>query len=220
MTKTLNQSPVTSAARERILDAADRLLARYGFRKMTVDDIAREAGIGKGTVYLSFPSKEEIALSCIDRMVSALLERLRELAAAHGPADQRLRSMLRARVLDRFDYARAHAASLDALLGGVRPALLARRQDHFAAEARVFAALLRDATTMGQLASRNPARDAESLVTASNALLPYSLSLEELGDRAGVERRLSMLSDLLIRGLIEKHSSGRTRKTPIRRVSS
>src|SRR5437763_1237801 len=43
----------------RILDAADRLLARYGYQKMTVDDLAREAGIGKGTVYLSFPGKSE-----------------------------------------------------------------------------------------------------------------------------------------------------------------
>ena len=31
-----------------ILDAADRLLARYGYRKMTMDDLAREVGIGQG----------------------------------------------------------------------------------------------------------------------------------------------------------------------------
>jgi AcrR family transcriptional regulator len=220
VTKTSIQSSVTETARTRILDAADRLLARYGFRKMTVDDIAREAGIGKGTVYLSFPSKEEIALSCIDRMVSTLLDRLRELAGGHGSADQRLRAMLRARVLDRFDYASAHAASLDALLGGVRPALLVRRREHFAAEARVFATVLREATAAGELASRNAARDAETLVTATNALLPYSLSLEELGDREGVERRLSMLSDLLVRGLVVGHRPGRARKTLTRRTPS
>jgi len=33
----------------RILDAADRLLGRFGFRRMTIDDLAKEAGIGKGT---------------------------------------------------------------------------------------------------------------------------------------------------------------------------
>ena len=58
----------TAPAAHRILDAADRLLARYGYRKMTVGDLAREAGIGKGTVYLSFASKSEIALACIERM--------------------------------------------------------------------------------------------------------------------------------------------------------
>ena len=34
--------------REIILDAADRLLARYGYKKMTMDDLAQEVGIGKG----------------------------------------------------------------------------------------------------------------------------------------------------------------------------
>ena len=69
--------------RTRILDAADRLLARHGYRGMTVDDIAAEAGIGKGTVYLAFSSKEEVALSCIDRMAEDLLVELRRIAT--GP---------------------------------------------------------------------------------------------------------------------------------------
>jgi AcrR family transcriptional regulator len=36
--------------RGRILDAAERLLERYGYRKMTVEELASEAGIGKGSV--------------------------------------------------------------------------------------------------------------------------------------------------------------------------
>ena len=35
-----------------------------------MDDLAREVGIGKGTIYLHFRSKEELALSHIDRIVS------------------------------------------------------------------------------------------------------------------------------------------------------
>ena len=41
-------------ARDTILDAADGLIQRFGYQKTTVDDIAREAGIGKGTIYLHF----------------------------------------------------------------------------------------------------------------------------------------------------------------------
>ena len=40
-----------------ILDAVDVLLARYGYRKMTMDDVARQVGIGKGTIYLHFLGK-------------------------------------------------------------------------------------------------------------------------------------------------------------------
>jgi AcrR family transcriptional regulator len=189
-------APVTT--RERILDAADLLLARFGYRKMTVEDIAQEAGIGKGTVYLSFPSKEEVALGCIDRMVDQLLARLAAIAGSPRPASERLRELLVARVLHRFDYARAHAASIDALLAGARSGLLTRRLGHFAAEARVIERLLHAAP---ELASDDAARDAEALITATNALLPYSLSPRELGNRAAVERRALAVADLLVRGL-------------------
>ncbi|WP_329049390.1 TetR/AcrR family transcriptional regulator [Amycolatopsis sp. NBC_01488] len=43
---------------DRILDAAGELLLRMGYRKVAVDDIARAVGIGKGTVYLHWRTKE------------------------------------------------------------------------------------------------------------------------------------------------------------------
>ena len=58
--------------RDAILDATDKLLARYGYKKMTVDDLAQEVGIGKGSVYLHSSCKEEIALSYIDRIIDRL----------------------------------------------------------------------------------------------------------------------------------------------------
>src|SRR3954469_14062839 len=85
----MRDAVVSSAAtREAILDATDRLLARYGFRKMTIDDLAKEVGIGKGSVYLHFPSKEEIALSHIDRMVDRLNERMRRVASGKGTVEE------------------------------------------------------------------------------------------------------------------------------------
>jgi len=50
----------TEARRAVILDAALRVFGQYGYRRTTMDDIAREAGIAKGTIYLSFASKEEV----------------------------------------------------------------------------------------------------------------------------------------------------------------
>lgn len=45
---------------ERILDAAATLLVRWGYRKTTIDDVAREAGVGKGTIYLHWKDKTEL----------------------------------------------------------------------------------------------------------------------------------------------------------------
>src|SRR5437764_9966313 len=52
---------------ERILDAATTLLVRWGYRKTTIDDVAREAGVGKGTVYLHWKDKNELFRAAIWR---------------------------------------------------------------------------------------------------------------------------------------------------------
>src|SRR3954469_8874738 len=89
--------------REAILDATERLLARKGFRQMTMDDIAAESCVARRTIYLHFPGKEQVALDSIDRVVERLLEHLRLVAAEPSPPEERLRAMLVARVLFRFD---------------------------------------------------------------------------------------------------------------------
>jgi AcrR family transcriptional regulator len=63
-----------------ILDAAERLLARSPDRIANVAEVADEAGLAKGTVYLYFPSKEELLLAVhernIDGFFRALIDRL------------------------------------------------------------------------------------------------------------------------------------------------
>jgi AcrR family transcriptional regulator len=44
----------TKQVREAILDSTDRLLAQYGYKKMTIEDLAIDVGIGKGNIYLHF----------------------------------------------------------------------------------------------------------------------------------------------------------------------
>lgn len=51
---------MSSEAREAVLSAASEVFGRFGFKKASIEDIARLAGIGKGTVYLHFESKEAL----------------------------------------------------------------------------------------------------------------------------------------------------------------
>jgi AcrR family transcriptional regulator len=190
------------ASAERILDAADRLLVRFGYRKMTVDDLAKEAGIGKGTVYLSFESKSDVALACIDRMVGRLLLRLQVIATGSGSPERRLQDMLVERVMHRFDYARPHSASVDELLASIRPQLLAHRQEYFQAEARVIATVIDEGRRQGAFEVADTPAAARAFVTATNALLPYSLSVEELGHRSEILRRAEGIAHLLLRGIV------------------
>lgn len=52
---------------ERILDTAAALLVRWGYRKTTIDDVAREAGVGKGTIYLHWKDKNELFRAALVR---------------------------------------------------------------------------------------------------------------------------------------------------------
>src|SRR5215204_1179782 len=126
------------STRDAILDATDRLLSRYGYKKMTIDDLAREVGIGKGSVYLHFESKEEIALSHVDRIVERVKSRLHDIANSKASPENRVRKMLIERVLMRFDSVQHYSQSMNELLAQVRSRLLERRKRYFEEEARIF----------------------------------------------------------------------------------
>jgi AcrR family transcriptional regulator len=198
--------------RDRILDAAERLLGRFGYRKMTVDDIAAEAGIGKGTVYLSFPSKEEVVLSTVDRIVERVCTAMEEAAARDASAPERLRAMLLARVLVRFEAVAAYSASLHDLLASIRAALLARRMQHFEWEIGVLAGVIAGAQEDGELKAGPPRRIARALVVATNAFLPYALSPAELGDAKRLRREAGDVIDIVIDGITASRPSTAARK--------
>lgn len=60
---------VNDKRRGRILDACAALLMKYGYDKMTVSDVAAEAHISKGAIYLHFPSKEAMVEALVWREV-------------------------------------------------------------------------------------------------------------------------------------------------------
>jgi AcrR family transcriptional regulator len=187
--------------REAILDATERLLARKGYRQMTMDDIALESGVGRRTIYLHFPGKEQVALKSIDRVVEQLLEQLRALAAQPGPAERRLRAMLAARVLFRFDSVKDYHHSFTEMFAAIRPAYLARREHYFDAEAEVFAGVLAEGRRDGAFRFDDERQTAHTLLLATSALLPFSLSARELGAREEVEMKVGRVADLVVAGL-------------------
>ena len=190
-------------SRDAILDATDQLLAENGYKKMTIDDLAKKVGIGKGSVYLHFESKEEIALSHIDRIIERLKTRLLEIKERRGSCEKRLRLMLIERVLYRFDSVQHYSRSLNEMLAQLRPRLLERRKKYFEDEASIFASLIAEGVASGVFSAKKPQQAATALLDATNSLLPYSLSAVELGHRAEVERRVNALADVLLNGVMK-----------------
>jgi AcrR family transcriptional regulator len=187
--------------RDLILDGVDVLMARYGFKKMTMEDLAGQVGIGKGTIYLHFPGKEELTLSHIDRIAERLLVRLRAISRSSDSPDERIRKMLVARVLYRFDSVSHYSQSLNDLLSSVRKGLLARRERHFEKEAEVFREVLREGVRIGTFKCPDVLTTSRILIWSTNSLLPFSLTARELGKREELKERVSRIADLLLHGL-------------------
>ena len=59
---------------ERILDAAAALIQRWGYNKTTIDDIAKQAGVAKGTIYLHWKTREALFQALLTREYLTMLE--------------------------------------------------------------------------------------------------------------------------------------------------
>ena len=108
------------AREERILDAAGELLLTFGYRRVTVDDVARRAGVGKGTVYLHWSSKLELFAAVLLRDVASIVEA--QLAAMRAdPAEIQLHRTMRTLFLlvMRRPLARAFYTGDSELLGAL-----------------------------------------------------------------------------------------------------
>ena len=129
-------APVLPAARDRILDAAEQLVAAQGASSLTLDAVAQAAGVSKGGLLYHYPNKDALLAAMIERHCDDLDERCaRELEGL--PADQPS-SRLKASILGvltpragREDVGAAllaAAANKPALLDGAR----ARYAEHVA----------------------------------------------------------------------------------------
>jgi AcrR family transcriptional regulator len=81
---------------ERILEATEDVLRRFGLAKATVVDVARALDVSHGSVYRHFPSKASLREAVAKRWLDRVDVPLREIAESTGPAPARLERWLRA----------------------------------------------------------------------------------------------------------------------------
>lgn len=81
-----------------ILDAAYTCFARHGARRTTMDDIAREAGVSRATVYQHVKNKDDAFRRLVERMFAAATQQARAAAQAEADLDEKLASVLAAKL--------------------------------------------------------------------------------------------------------------------------
>lgn len=122
---------IYSSARDRILDAAERLIRARGVGQLSVEAVAREAEVSKGGFFHHFASKDELLVALLDRLVEQVRSQL-ETRAAGDPEPRG--ALLRAQVALAFDLGREAFEQFISLIlaflqvATAQPALLKRGQ--------------------------------------------------------------------------------------------
>ena len=79
---------------EQIADAALRRFARYGFKRSSMEDIAREAGLAKATIYLHFKGKDDVFRAMIERFAAQVSARCEAVMAQPLPFPDKLSALM------------------------------------------------------------------------------------------------------------------------------
>lgn len=85
---------MTGETRQKILEAADRLIQMKGLARVTTRDIARETGLSEGALYRHFAHKEEILFAAVGRHLPALFDVFQAHPAGIGAIGENLTAMI------------------------------------------------------------------------------------------------------------------------------
>lgn len=108
---------------DQIINATRVLFTRYGYRRTAMDDIAREAGVAKATLYLHFAGKDDVFRAMVARCRAVMDERCVAAEQMDGPVASRIAALLDANfgtALEWFGDA-SHMGELKALFADAPP---------------------------------------------------------------------------------------------------
>lgn len=86
-----NKNIVAVKNEDKVIQAAQEVFLRYGFRRVTMADIAEAAHMSRPALYLVFPSKEEILTAVVSRVFAVMLDEIRQSINRDVTVEEKLR---------------------------------------------------------------------------------------------------------------------------------
>jgi AcrR family transcriptional regulator len=166
-----------------IQEAAIRVISRKGMAAATMQEIAEEAGIAKGTIYLYFRDREELVEKTFETAIGELHKRLDAALDGDGSFEQRLRAVITAQ-LGFFNENREFFRLYHSLRMPEGSATQQRRQKRtcqpqFRARVERLAGVLQQAMDAGEVRPLDPNRLALFLIEGTIAIVLERLSEDE-----------------------------------------
>lgn len=189
----------------KILDAARDRMHYYGFKKTTIDEVAADAGVGKGTVYLYFESKEDLALAILVEFKERTILRMQEIAQDPDKTlSAKLTEMLSFPILEAQESCNNNPGSVDILVS-IRPHIQARLKPYIERETVVLAEVLDQANRQGIIDVSDTLQAARTLKYMVNGFWPpYPC----ISDPNLVRDEIRLIVDLATQGMRPQHGCG------------
>lgn len=187
--------------REQIIDSAKLIFSRFGFRKTTMNDIARSLHRAKSSIYYYFGSKEEIFEEVIRREYTYLKECLRDALAAEDTPQGKLRAyvLTRLRVLLKVSNFYGAVTSEYFSYFGLIEKL---RTDFVLEEVQLFRGILQEGVETGVFEVKSVDDTAQTVITALKGL-EYEWATAT--DHSELESHVRSILDMVLYGIVARN---------------
>ncbi|MDX9785858.1 MAG: TetR/AcrR family transcriptional regulator [Desulfobacterales bacterium] len=194
--------------RQQILVAAKRVFLYKGFSRTTIEDIANEAELSAGTLYLYFKNKEELFASLSLRILQYLVIRLEEVKAVMENSSNDRLEILKSAMYDVYDFDTAsiinmfHLQSSEALRN-LSEQLLSEFHELVGKSMRVLTDIFRDGINAGYFINSAPESLANTYWCLFSGVVLWEASKEFMEERKiDIKEALNFAFDLFKRGVL------------------
>jgi AcrR family transcriptional regulator len=186
--------------RQAILQAAWALIRHYGYAKTTIDDIAKDAGVGKGTVYMHFRSKAEIMLALTELTNDRIIEDLEKIAAKKDTPENRIRECVLHRVMTLFDIVHKYPHGQD-VISSMLPDIVVRLERYVKRHGELLQEIIEQGSAAGDFATVPPEAVGPAL---ANLFEHFTPPYYRFRSRKSLESFTNQILDLILKGLLAR----------------
>jgi len=183
--------------RQAILRSAWELIRHYGYNKTTIDDIAKKARVGKGTVYLYFRSKKDIMLALTDLTNDRITRKLESIASEDKSPQDRIRACVLYRIMTLFDLVHRYPHSQD-VIASILPEIVQRLDRYVRRHGQLLAEILRQGNSSGVFNVEDPDETGQLLANLFEFMTPPYYRFRT---RKTLEKFVTSVMDLILVGL-------------------
>jgi AcrR family transcriptional regulator len=187
--------------REKILIAAGLIFSKKGSYRATMDEIAQEAGVAKGTLYYNFPSKAKLFAATVTEGMEEIIGQVEKELESDLPFKEHLRHLIRSNFLLYLKYSDLSKIVFNEITSGIDDEVLDEIEKVRVRYIDFISDLLRQGQERGYLKEIDTRLAAVGLVGFLDNLCNYYLKNERMLDR---EALIDIMFTVLSSGLLIK----------------